>query len=303
LIDTGWLYSIIQAGATFAAIVGAFFTTKILTIASEKRTLQNHVEQLKREISEREQEMKKAQEDVDEIEEDMAVEHIDILEDEFMSLVDVEHPPSVSDMCALFEEISNRPPDKYEKKAIERMHPRFAEQVNEEAKKKAAEKASQARIRWLEEEVKRGNIGATLELMTARMQYPVLRAWPDLSVRPPTRSVTPRDLRWLDEMYLRLREQRLLLAILAARKADYDRDLKALAFPKYIREGFIALIYLVIVGVVLPLGIAPSWYTLPDCAETLLFLLFMSGLAAMVLYLYSEVRHAIGEIKSSLARP
>jgi hypothetical protein len=65
LMDTGWLYTVVQAGATFAALVGAFFTTKILGIASERRTLQNRIHELDQEIPGRNQSIKDMQEELD----------------------------------------------------------------------------------------------------------------------------------------------------------------------------------------------------------------------------------------------
>jgi peptidoglycan hydrolase CwlO-like protein len=65
LIDPEWLYTLVQAGATFSAIVGAFFTTKILTIASEKRALQNRIAQLWEEISQRQNQIQQMQDKVD----------------------------------------------------------------------------------------------------------------------------------------------------------------------------------------------------------------------------------------------
>lgn len=65
MIDLGWIYAIVEASAAFVAIVGAFFTTKILSIASEKRAVSNRVEMLTKEINQRNELVDAYQEEID----------------------------------------------------------------------------------------------------------------------------------------------------------------------------------------------------------------------------------------------
>ncbi len=44
----------------------------------------------------------------------------------------MEHPASIEDMHTIFEKVEEQPPDKYERKAIERMYPEFMNRVKEE---------------------------------------------------------------------------------------------------------------------------------------------------------------------------
>lgn len=51
MIDPNWLFAVAGSAAAFDAIVGAFYTSKILSIASEKRALTNRINSLETEIS------------------------------------------------------------------------------------------------------------------------------------------------------------------------------------------------------------------------------------------------------------
>lgn len=293
--DLEWLYALAQAAATFAAIVGAFYTTKVLSISSEKRTVENRIEDLQHELDQASIQIDSLQVDADEIEKEWAAYRIDILEDDFMDKVDVNQPPSLEQTYAIFEKIADRLPSVYEKEAMEKRYPEFIKRINEEAKKKAAEQWKAARRKWLEEELKRGNVSAyyQLQLMetpayTPLSGYDVLgsgwRRWAKIKIPNTER---------LRELYSRLTDRRNEVALLEARKAEYGRDLKALAFPRYVREGFLALVYLITVAVAIPLGVARYWSALPDWTASLIFALFISGLLVMMLYLYVEIRDAM----------
>lgn len=292
LLDKEWLYTLVQAGATFAALVGAFFTTRILAIASEKRTLQNHIDELDQEIPHRKQPMKQIQEELDDKEMRLARYLIERLEDDFIDNIDVEHPPSVDEMYPLFEKITGEPPTKYERATIEERHATFLERVAEEQIEKAEEKNHQLQVQQLEEKEKQGYPFASTQLMALQASY----GFRSPSVRS---MVTPRleiyegIIRRRDELCLQLQEHRSNVAVLEARRAEYNRDLSALAFPKYIRVGFVSLIYVVIATVLIPLYIAPFWYSLPDYTDAFIFWLFVSGLSIMILYLYVEIRYAM----------
>jgi hypothetical protein len=292
LNDIQWLYALTQAGATFAAIVGAFFTTKILSISAEKRTLENHIDQLGQEVSRRSKRIEEMQQETAYIEQDWADSRIEQLEDALMAEVDVMRPFSLEDMHGLFEKVARRPPNVQEKKAMEKAYPKFKERIDKKAKAEAAERARESHLRWLRQEADRGDYFALMQLqaeMAGQAWGPMRegKSWSDIFRSKP---IHVPDVARLKELTSRLSDQRTELAILEDRQREYARDLKALVYPKYTREGFIALVYLLIATVVLPLSIAPEWEALPGGIDALLFLLFITGLLAMIVYLYAEIR-------------
>jgi hypothetical protein len=305
LNDTQWLYALTQAGATFAAIVGAFFTTKILSIAAEKRTVENHVEQLEQEAMRRSKRIEEMQEEAANIEEEWADYRIEQLEDALMAEVDVMQPFSLEGMYGLFEKATKRSPNAQEKKAMEKAYPRFKERIDKKAKEEAVERAHEARLRWLKQEADRGDYLASMQLvaeMSSQATSPLRygKSWSDLFKS--TRIHVP-DVARLKELTSHLSDQRTELAILEDRQREYVRDLNALVYPKYTREGFLALIYLLIVTVVIPLSVASQWETMPARTDMLLFVLFVSGLVAMILYLYAEIRDLMRSVTASRLEP
>ena len=45
-MDSSWLYTMIEASATFVAITSGFLTTKVISIASERGGLKNNIKLL-----------------------------------------------------------------------------------------------------------------------------------------------------------------------------------------------------------------------------------------------------------------
>jgi hypothetical protein len=109
----------------------------------------------------------------------------------------------------------------------------------------------------------------------------------------PSLRVSKDDLSWLEEAYWRYAEQKSSVDLLNANRVRLEEDLRTLSFPKYVRVGYLALVYLLTATVMVPLWLARDWSTLPSYSDTLMFVLFLSGMVFMSLYLYVEIRYAI----------
>lgn len=106
----------------------------------------------------------------------------------------------------------------------------------------------------------------------------------------------------LDELHDMLYPEIIALSILEARLGEYKEQLKALAFPRYIKFGFASFAYFALVGVIVPLATAASLEEVSPCTAAPIFLLFLSGLTCVLLYLYLEIRDAIGQKSETPAR-
>jgi hypothetical protein len=274
MLDFGWFYAIVGSSATFVAIVSAFFTTKILAIASEKRQLLIEIASTNKEIDERTKLANLFQEEIGSIHLKWAKRDVNpFLE---VILFDVAKSGSIPTLEELIEKFTDKEgaPDEYEKKVLKEKYGDFVEQ----AKVKIAEERQRVNSRF------------TIFSPLSMAALPVL---------PPTLNLTQivmRERERLDDVTDKFSEETNRLKILENQKEDRANRLKAVYLPKYIGLSFAFLIYFIIVGVALPLAYV-SWGNILSVyvSEPLIYVLFLSGLGLNVIYLYLEVRQALKE--------
>jgi len=285
LIDLGWLYAIAQSSAAFVAIVAAFFTTKILSIASEKSVLLNRIRLLTKEIEQRNRVVETYQEDIDRIWFKWAEETVEPFLEDVKYDVNPDSPPSSEELIDLFKQNQHRDPNQYERQLLEKKYSAFVEKVKKVAKereeaRKALYKSPYSVVGQL--------FGVTreLRLLTTRLKLPE-------EVR--------REAEELDKAYDKQEEELKAMSLLELRKSEYEEQLESISFPKYIWFGFSSLAYFAVVGVVVPL----IYVLLIDQVQQhvsvlLVFFLFSSGLTVMFLYLYLEIRQALSPRREHL---
>jgi len=280
LIDLGWLYAIAESSAAFVAIVAAFFTTKILSIASEKSTLLNRVKLLTKEIEQRNEVVETYQEDIDRIWFKWAEETVEPFLEDIKYEVNPDSPPSVEELIDLFKETERRDPNEYEQELLKKKYSAFVEKVKEIAKereeaRKALYKSPYSVVGQL--------FGVTreLRLLTTKLKLP---------------EEMRREVEKLDKAYDKQEEELKAISLLELRKTEYEEQLKSVSFPKYIWLGFGSLIYFAFVGVTVPLIYVLFMQQFQQyISELHVLTLFLSGLIVIFLYLYLEIRQAISQ--------
>lgn len=280
MIDLGWLYTIAQSSAAFVAIVAAFFTTKILSIASEKSTLLNRVKLLTKEIEQRNQVVETYQEDIDRIWFKWADETVEPFLEDIKYDVSPDSPPSVEELIDLFKETERRDPNQYEQELLKKKYSAFVEKVKEVAKER--EEARKALYKSPYNVV--GQLfGVTreLRLLTTKLKLP---------------EEVQREVETLDKAYDKQEEELKAISLLKLRKMEYEEQLKSVSFPKHIWFGFASLVYFAFVGVTVPLIYVLFIQQLQQyISEFHVLALFLSGLIVIFLYLYLEIRQAISQ--------
>lgn len=280
MIDLGWLYAIAESSAAFVAIVAAFFTTKILSIASEKSTLLNRVKLLTKEIEQRNEVVETYQEDIDRIWFKWAEETVEPFLEDIKYEVNPDSPPSVEELIDLFKETERRDPNEYEQELLKKKYSAFVEKVKEIAKereeaRKALYKSPYSVVGQL--------FGVTreLRLLTTKLKLP---------------EEMRREVEKLDKAYDKQEEELKAISLLELRKTEYEEQLKSVSFPKYIWLGFGSLIYFAFVGVTVPLIYVLFMQQFQQyISELHVLTLFLSGLIVIFLYLYLEIRQAISQ--------
>lgn len=279
MIDLGWIYAIVEASAAFVAIVCAFFTTKILSIASERKVISNRVEMLKKEIGQRRKLVDIYQEEIDSIGFKWAEEEVRPFLEKVQYDVDSENPPSLEDLIRLFEEEEDRVPNYYERELLKKKYSEFLNMVQAIAKEREAERQASEKSPF-------AGLGALFGLSRTMRRFTLV------NLKPP--GVVMREAERLDEVLDKRIEESSRIAILENQKKDSESQLRALSFPKYVTLGFLSLIYFAIVGVAVPLAFV-LWAKFLEkyISEFHIFILFLSGLSGALAYLYLEIRQAL----------
>lgn len=110
MVDLGLLYSIAESSAAFVAIVAAFFTTKILTIASESRTVRNHIKLLEAEVEKRQQFADAIQNDIEATERRWAKQTVKDFYNELYRKFKRGSVPTLDEIYRKFEKIQKKGP-------------------------------------------------------------------------------------------------------------------------------------------------------------------------------------------------
>ena len=278
LIDLGWLYAVAESSAAFVAIVAAFFTTKILSIASERKTLSNRVKLLTKEIEQRNHIVEMYQKDIDRIWFKWAGETVDPFLEDAKYDANPDSPPSLEELIDAFKQKESRTPNQYEQGLLERKYAVFVDEVKKLAKEREEARKAFAKSPY---SVLGQLFGATRELrmLTTRLKLPE-------QVR--------REVEELEKAEDKQEEELKAVALLELRKNEYEEQSQSISFPKYVWFGFSSLVYFAIVGVAVPLAyVLLAAQFQQYILESHVFFLFLSGLIIVFLYLYLEIRQAV----------
>jgi hypothetical protein len=268
MVGTDWLFTVAQASATFVAIVSAFFTTKILSISSEKRTLQNRVSVINSELDSRKKLLSEHRSEIDSIRTKWAEERVTDFVKGYLSLMDekLSNVPQIDELFAVFAEWRGRQANEYEKHILHSRYPSLKSEIEE-------------RI------AKRKEMSTLSKILTS---FPVL-SLPVASSLASTRAEADR-LAKLDDEY---EGQFNTIAILEGTKARYEEQIEALAFPRFAKFGLGSLVYFGVVGVVVPLYCGLSLSVVDYASGAWIMAAFVSGLSLTFVYLGLEMREAL----------
>lgn len=275
MVGTNWVFTLAQASATFVAIVGAFFTAKILSIASEKQTLRNRMSVIDAELLNRKKLQAEYKAKIDSIRRQWAEESVTKFFDWLKlswSVGEFKEPPTIETVFGFFNEKEKREPDNDEKQIIQSRYSSLKSEIEKQIQKEKEEREHPsliARLRPLE------------------VGIPVL---PEVALESArAEAANMRDLRSKYE------QETNSITIQEGTKKIYRDQINALAFPAYAIFGFLSLVYFAAVGVVVPLMYALYVPVIDEATSDLLLSFFISGLILVFAYFYLEIRAALAK--------
>lgn len=275
MVDAGWIYTSVQAAAAFVAITAGFFTTKILSISSEKRTVANQISLSSRELQQRESTSFSLKERIDEIEYEWAEETVTReLEEVTAEVVDKapDKVPSKDEVRQALEEKIFCKLDEYDLKALDTHYPDFVLKVESEQAKRR-QMASRHPLF--------SSIGDTLDVLSKSTSLLI----------DPERAKRRRQV--LDELYDKYSIEKQTISLLRSRKEEFERHLKGLSFPRYVWLGFFTLILFAGIGIVIPLYVILTVNELTVEWLGTIFVMFITGLSAVFVYLFLEIDYSM----------
>jgi hypothetical protein len=254
MVDAGWLYTLIQGAATFVAIVGAFFTTKVLSVSSEMRSLRNRLKLVKAEMDHREGLMRGYQEEMDVLEAKWAKQDVGrFLERKKRDLL--APIPTLGELQADYKKLNSL--NRFESRVLEDEFPKFLEALRMMKERGAGTPG--------------GHIPAHIGVSLLRGDE--RKAW--------------------NESFEKWEAESDALGWDKARFKELEAQLSGLAYPPYIKLGFLVLVYFGSTSVLLPLFLAPSLSVIDSNTFEEFFLLFLSGFTLTFVYLYFEISTAL----------
>jgi len=271
-----WLDTLTQSASTFVAIIAALYTTKVLSIVSEKQGIRRQIEIFESELEERKNILKRYVDEIEGIMYDDADEKISRFLKELIRTVDLGVTPTVEELTRVFNEQYNREINEYELKVLEVYYERFIEtyERKKEEKRKREEMKAKHRAFGIPD----------LSYMTGMlsdMSYLVDALKPEY--------LYERELRNFDELIKQRDKENDQIVVLERILMEYQKQKESLAYPRYMVYGYLALIYFSIVSVVVPLLVPIFLGEVSLQALQYLSLLFISGLLAVFRYLQLEL--------------
>ncbi len=280
MADTQLMYTIAQVSAAFVAIIAGFYTSRILSLSSEKQRIQNKISEIETEIDERSKTAEGYQARLDEYYQEDAEEVVKRFTSELLA-EDVLSEFVFDDLLANFKKLELREPDKYERAIIEREYSSIIQKIRDE----------------LDERRPRLNPGDVLGLGGAGSfadgfgSFVRKTAYFDVFASSP--EVTRHRNQIISEIREKLDNENNQVRILGALKDHHVAELKTIVMPHRIIWGYASQVAFAIFGVGIPLVYA-KW---PDFggagADLQVLLWFGAGMFTVFAYIFSEVYWAL----------
>ena len=358
MVNDTWIIAIAQISATFVAIVSAFFTTKIVSISSEKGNLKRRIRAIDAEINAKEDMYCEYDEERRQIWKGWAEKDVS----EFVKSLS-KIPTSLNELIEEFEQYKDEGSDEFEISALIEVHQTFEdvkkfinslselptsekefleefrqykslEELNEiemsvlsrvlqtfrdvkkfinslselpTSEKEFLEKFKQYKSLEELDEIEVGLLSVSFQTLkesglpskikgffpySKLMVLPFGRMESVLSSSIKVKREAER-VKYLNKECDRIENE---LFVLKAIKNEYERQLEYYSFPKFIKFGFFSQVYFAFVGVVVPLSYRYWILCLGKYAQyyqEIIFIVFVSGLVLMFLYLMMEIWQSI----------
>ena len=288
MVDTSLMFTLAQVSATFVAIISGFYTSKIISISSEKQRIRNKIAEIDAELKQRNKIAQIYQGRLNEIFGNRAKQTLVEFTGELLASDELKEY-SLEELNLRFKELMGDEPDEYEKAAISQELQQVTKRIKEELEIRTPKKMT-----------------ADMPLSIAAIAFNPLTEKMRRESNKVRRlySTSAIENGAIDEAVKGRDDEHKPMAILSTLKAHHEQELKSITLPKNITFGYISQVIFAIFGVAIPLGLA-TW---PDRAsadaDRIALIWFGLGLSTVFVYILSEVRTALrGERAGPNAEP
>jgi hypothetical protein len=268
MVDTQLMLTIAQASATFVAIMAGFFTTKIISISSDKKRIESKIAEDDIKRQGKEMKIMDYKEIIGNIERRKAERSVDsfvndLLDEPLLNIYTLEQLKHKYAEKYMFE------PNEYEIKILDKEYGRITKKIQKEMEDRAVHFKITGNIRT----------SATRSYLVRNIMDP---------------ETENRENEELDEMYKKIQLEENEIAILDNLKHHYEAEKDAISYP-LTNLAFISQLIFVVTGIVIPFNYnwwAPSLHSWFDTNEFGL-IMFYIGLSSAFCYLGLELLHSL----------
>jgi hypothetical protein len=280
VVNAQLMFTIAQVSSAFVAIVAGFYTSKIITISSEKQRIQNKIAETNTEIEHRAKIANVYQGRVDETLSKWAKERVDDFVGDLLADEDDLHEYSIQELRLKFKEITHEEPDKYEDAILERernnINERIRAELNERKPKDMTDYLSLAltpmALNSVTEKMRREN---------NRVRHLALPSFSEIERKRLDDAIKARDAE-LNQ-----------ISVLSGLKSHHEGELKSLSLPGHIGFGFASQVVFAIFGIAIPLYFATWPEAAGDDADRAALIWFALGITTVFTYILTELISAI----------
>jgi hypothetical protein len=280
LVDAPLMLTIAQVSATFVAIVAGLYTSKILSISSEKQRIQNKIAEIDAEARQRHSIIDDYQSRIDPTFMKRASDDIEDFVTDLLSESDLK-VYSLDELKTMFAEYEKpKQPNEYHTKVLtkefENIKKRILKAIQERRSKDPSDLERQFGMGLGSIANQYGNVARIYDKDTVIREIDFIN----------------QNRQQQDEEYKRIRINNTL-------KEHYENELKTVIFPRHVTFGYLSQVGFAITGVALPLTHSIWSVSLGDYADAFGLGMFFAGLITMFVYIFSELWAALYGSKPS----
>lgn len=283
MVNAQLMFTIAQVSAAFVAIIAGFYTSKIITISSEKQRIRNKIAEIDAEIEQRTKIADKYQGKLDEVFSKWATDAVQDFTGDLLADESDLREYTLDELLVKFKEITNEEPDSYERAILTKERDKINERIRAELSERLPK-----------------NLPDSLSIALSSMPFSplaermrregnrVMRVMPQVSEI---------ESRRLDATIRDRDSEQKQISVLSSLKKHHEQELKSLAMPGNIGFGFASQIVFAIFGIAIPLYFA-TWPDAFDAdADRTALIWFGLGITTVFAYIFSELVSAVRKDK------
>jgi hypothetical protein len=291
VVTSELMLTIAQVSATFVAIIAGFYTTKILSISSEKQRVRNKIKEIEAEINQRNDNVLVYQDRIKEIYLNRARRFVDHFADTLI-LEDDLKDYTLEEIIAKYKELEYEEPDEYDLQILSEEYKNIIEKIRKELQERQPKpKHRPAGLASLSA----ASLGFNSNLADTLGEsfHETMRRQERYSLRMPSEPITDRENAEIKEAEGKKDDELKQIAIQKALIKHYEEEIKSATLPKHLSFGYLSQVGFAATGVILPLTYEYWSIYLPDNADIFALIMFGCGLTATFAYISLEVVTAL----------